>query len=120
VGIKIFSGVVAREPRFIGKTTCYHLLPALICFSSWERIRNLLRRLLGPPLQGKVQIYLLDHIFLPQATITPATKKKVIAHTSSPIYIMSTSNERNLLEVDKDKEGTSDLSNSISDEIMVS
>jgi hypothetical protein len=58
--------------------------------------------------------------FSPQAAITPATKKKVIVHTSSPLSIMSTSNERNLLEVDKDKEGTSDLSNSISDEIMES
>ena len=31
VGIKTFSGAVAGEPSFIGKTTCYHLFAAFAC-----------------------------------------------------------------------------------------
>jgi hypothetical protein len=54
--------------------------------------------------------------FLPQAAATPATKKQVIVHTSSPLSIMSTSNEKDLLDVDKDKQGAPDLSKSMSDE----
>ena len=44
VGIKTFSGAVAREPSFIGKTTCYHLFAALACSQLWERKRILRRK----------------------------------------------------------------------------
>jgi hypothetical protein len=43
--------------------------------------------------------------FSPEA-ITPATKKKVIVNTSSALSIMLTCNERNVLDVDKNKECT--------------
>lgn len=58
--------------------------------------------------------------FSPQVATTPAIKKKAIVQTSSPLSIMSTSNEKDLLDVDKDKEGTPDLSKSLSDEHMES
>jgi hypothetical protein len=58
--------------------------------------------------------------FSPQAAIAPVTKNKAIVHTSSSLSIMSTSNENDLLYVDKDKEGTPDLSNSMSDENLES
>ena len=56
----------------------------------------------------------------PQVATTPAIKKKAIAQTSSPLSIMSTTIENDLLDVDKDKEGTPDLSKSMSDEHMES
>ena len=41
VGIKTFSGAIAGEPSFIGKTTCYHLFAVLACSRPWERKRIL-------------------------------------------------------------------------------
>ena len=58
--------------------------------------------------------------FSPQAATTPAIKKKAIAQTSSPLSRMSTTIENDLLDVDKDEEGTPDLSKSLSDEHMES
>jgi hypothetical protein len=103
---------------FISKTTCYHLLAALICFSSSERIRNLLRRLPCPPLQGKVHIYLLDHIFGLKLPLLLLLKRKLLLILV--LHYPSTSNERDVLDVDKDKQDTPDLSNSMSDENMES
>jgi hypothetical protein len=58
--------------------------------------------------------------FSPDAATTPATKKKAIAQTSSPLSIMSTTIENDLLDIDKDKDGSPDLSKSLFDEHMES
>jgi hypothetical protein len=58
--------------------------------------------------------------FSPNAATTPASKNKFIAQISSPLSIMSTSNEKDLLDVDKDKECTPNLSKSMFDEHMES
>jgi hypothetical protein len=58
--------------------------------------------------------------FLPRAATTPATKTKSIVQTSSPLSIMSTSNEKDLFYVDKDKEGAPDLSKFMFDKHMES
>ena len=43
--------------------------------------------------------------FSPQAAATPATKKKATILENSPLSMMSTSTERDLLDVGKDKRG---------------
>ena len=58
--------------------------------------------------------------FSPDAATTPAIKKKAIIQTSSPLSKMSTTIEKDMLDVDKDKEGTPNLSKYLSDEYMES
>ena len=52
--------------------------------------------------------------FSPNAATTPAPKKKTTVLASSPLSRMSTSTEKDLLDDGQDKEGTPDLSKSLS------
>jgi hypothetical protein len=54
--------------------------------------------------------------FSPNAATTPVTRKKTTVLPSSPLSRMSTSTEHDLLDVGKDKEGTPDLSKSVSND----
>jgi hypothetical protein len=52
--------------------------------------------------------------FSPTAATTPAPKKKTTVLASSPLSIMSTSTENDLVDSEQDKEGTPNLSKSLS------
>jgi hypothetical protein len=98
VDIKTFSGAVAGEPSFIGKTTCYHLLLNLFIIIMGKSKDIAAKEIMPSTTQGGTNLPSRPN-FAP-ANATPAIKKKFSALHSSHLSKMSmpTDDDNELLD----------------------
>lgn len=116
-GIKTFSGAIAGEPSFIGKTTCYHLLLSLFIIIMGKSKEDAGKEIVPSTTRAGKDLPTQKN-FSPDVAATPAIKKKSVPMHSSPLskMYMPTDTENELLGVSLDDEETLDLSNPTSSE----